>query len=257
MFNDLNVVILYDLPVKAVILCGGKGSRLAEETKLTPKPLVRIGGIPIVCHIINYLMKFGINQFYLAVGYLGDEFVKFFSNENQAELQIIFQKKIPEVILIDTGLETMTGGRVKKVVEFSGIKKDFILTYGDGVANIDIQALISFHNRHSKIATISAVRPPARFGVLRIDENNFVKYFKEKLQTDSGWINGGFFILNPDIVNYIDNDESVFEDTPIERLVSEHNLVAFKHEGFWQCMDTLRDKEYLEQLWESGNAPWI
>jgi len=242
--------------VKVVILCGGKGTRLAEETRITPKPLVKIGGIPIVSHIINQFLKFGHSEFILATGYKTENFSEYFSTANSARLLSDFRGQVPSITIYDTGLETLTGGRILRLRELLVSEDDFMLTYGDGLANIDISSLENFHRAHTSLATVTAVRPPARFGVIKIDDESKVDYFQEKNQTDSGWINGGFFVFNRKIFNYLVDDQTVLEDTPLRKMTSEGELMAFKHSDFWQCMDTLRDREFLEELWNSGEAPW-
>jgi glucose-1-phosphate cytidylyltransferase len=242
--------------VKIVILCGGKGTRLAEETRVIPKPMVSIGGIPIVCHIINHFLKFGYTNFVLATGYLSEKFSSYFSEENSKKLRTDFNGSIPNITLYDTGLDTLTGGRILRLKELLSNEDEFILTYGDGLADLDVSSLERFHKSHSKLATVTAVRPPARFGVIKISDFGLVEYFQEKNQTDTGWINGGFFVFNQKIFEYLENDQTVLEDVPLRKLTSEGELMAFKHNNFWQCMDTLRDREFLEELWNSGAAPW-
>ena len=232
--------------MKVVILCGGKGTRLSEETKLRPKPLVEIGEKPILMHIMQSYMKYGFVNFNLAVGYLGEQ-VDTFVNKN---------KLSEKVNVIDTGQDSLTGGRLLRLKNHLVNEKTFMLTYGDGVCNVDLKKLVDFHISHGKIATVTAVRPPARFGVMKINGNK-VEYFHEKSQTDAGWINGGYFVFNSGIFNYLKNDYSVLEESPLQQLTKEEELMAFKHEGFWQCMDTLRDKEYLDELCEQGNTPWL
>ena len=242
--------------MKAVILCGGRGTRLSEETKVTPKPLVTIGGKPIVSHIINLYKDHGVSEFVLAVGYLGEQFTKYFSTHAMEDFGHQFNGKVPEIRIVDTGSDTLTGGRLlrlRKEVE----DETFLLTYGDGVANVNITETMKFHESHGKVATVTAVRPPARFGVIRISNSNKVEYFQEKNQTDTGWINGGYFVFNPEIFRFLENDDTILEDGPLRALTSNGDLMAYKHEGFWQCMDTIRDREYLEELWESGTPPWL
>lgn len=232
--------------MKVVILCGGKGTRLSEETKLRPKPLVEIGEKPILMHIMQSYMKYGFNNFNLAIGYLGEQVDAF-----------VKKNKLPgKVNVIDTGQDTLTGGRLLRLKSHLVNEKTFMLTYGDGVCNVDLKKIVEFHMSHGKIATVTAVRPPARFGVMKINGNR-VEYFHEKSQTDAGWINGGYFVFNSEIFNYLKNDYSVLEESPLQQLTNEEELMAFKHEGFWQCMDTLRDKEYLDELCEQGNTPWL
>ena len=241
--------------MKAVILCGGRGTRLSEETRTIPKPLVRIGGIPIVVHIINSYMNHGVFEFILAVGYKGAEFYEYFSESNKVALKKVFKGKNPLITIVDTGEDTLTGGRLLRIRDQITDSR-FLMTYGDGLTNANIKESITFHNAHGCIATITAVRPPARFGVLHIKDTGQVDYFQEKNQTDAGWINGGYFVLNSEIFDYLDGDFSVFEEKPLKQLTADGELIAFKHDGFWQCMDTLRDKEFLEDLWNSGEPLW-
>jgi glucose-1-phosphate cytidylyltransferase len=232
--------------MKVVILCGGKGTRLSEETRVKPKPLVEIGNAPILHHIMQSYRKFGFNDFFLAVGYLGNQIKEFvFKNELESEVKVY-----------DTGQETLTGGRLLRLSSELKNENTFMLTYGDGIGNIDIRKLLDFHNSHGKIGTVTAVRPPARFGVMKLNGNK-VEYFQEKSQTDAGWINGGFFVFNKEIFDYLLNDETVLEDSTLRALTAENQLMAYKHEDFWQCMDTLRDKEFLDELCEQGITPWL
>lgn len=236
----------YNMSVKVVILCGGKGTRLSEETKTRPKPLVEIGGKPILAHIMESYIKHGFSDFKLATGYLGEQVENFVSENN-----------LPgEVTVINTGQETLTGGRLLRLKSHLVKEKMFMLTYGDGVCNVDLKKLVNFHLQHGKIATVTAVRPPARFGVIKLNEDR-VEYFHEKSQTDTGWINGGYFVFNSAIFNYLRDDNSILEQQPLQKLTFEGELMAFKHEGFWQCMDTLRDKNYLDELCQQGNTPWL
>jgi glucose-1-phosphate cytidylyltransferase len=232
--------------MKVVILCGGKGTRLSEETRLKPKPLVEIGNVPILHHIMQSYRKFGFNEFVLPVGYLGDQIKEYVIN-NESEISCK---------VYDTGQETLTGGRLLRLSRELKNEKTFMLTYGDGIGNIDIRKLLDFHNSHGKIGTVTAVRPPARFGVMKLNGNK-VEYFQEKSQTDAGWINGGFFVFNKEIFDYLLNDQTVLEDSPLKALTEESQLMAYKHEDFWQCMDTLRDKEFLDELCEQGITPWL
>lgn len=252
--------------MRVVILAGGLGSRLQEETELVPKPMVPVGKHPLLWHIMKIYSHYGFNDFVIALGYKGevikDYFLKY--REHSSSLTIALKSGKVDlregecedwmVHLLDTGIETMTGGRVKRAAKFLANER-FLLTYGDGVANVDIEALLSFHRKHGKLATVTAVRPPARFGGLRFNGDNVV-HFEEKSQIDEGWINGGFFVLEPGVVDYISDDETIFERSPLERLAAEGQLMAYRHNGFWQCMDTLRDRRLLEQLWEDGEAPW-
>ena len=255
--------------MKAVILCGGFGTRLGEATQLRPKPMVEIGDKPILWHIMKIFEKHNINDFQLALGYksnfIKDYFIKYNSLNNDFTVnlkngKIKFTNEINEnwnINLIDTGLETMTGGRLLRLKEILKNEETFMLTYGDGVSNIDLSKLLQFHKSHGKIATVTAVRPPVRFGELIIDNNNKVEEFAEKPQAGKGWINGGFFIFNKEIFNYIENDSIMLEREPLEKLSKTGELMAYKHDGFWQCMDTIREKEILENLWNSDNAMWL
>lgn len=249
-----------------VILAGGLGTRLQEETTVKPKPMVEIGGRPILWHIMKHYAHYGFKEFLIALGYRGEIIKRFFldyyhlngsATVNLGSGQIVRHDQEPEdwiVHLIDTGLQTMTGGRVKRLK--SWLKGEtFFLTYGDGVANLDLSDLLRFHRAHGRLATVTAVRPPARFGGLNFN-GDFVAQFSEKPQIGEGWINGGFFVLEPGVLNYIQGDETPFEREALERLAAEGQLVAYRHEGFWQCMDTLRDVNLLESLWQSGQARW-
>ena len=231
--------------MRVVILCGGRGTRILEETKRIPKPMVRIGTEPIVCHIMNIYNKFGFKDFILAAGYKKEILKKYFKSK----------KKYGNVTVIDTGQETMTGGRILRLKPYLKKEENFLCTYGDGVSNINLKKLINFHNKYKKIATITAVRPTVRFGELKI-KNNLVQEYKEKPQAKAGWINGGFFVLNKAIFDYIQNDKTVFEKHPLEKLSKKKQLVSFLHKGFWQCMDTMREKILLNELWKKNNAPW-
>jgi glucose-1-phosphate cytidylyltransferase len=252
--------------MKAVILAGGQGTRLAEETEVKPKPMVLIGGYPILWHILKHCAHFGIDEFCIALGYLGDEIKRYFVDRQTLSGSMLvdlrggtierldLERESWKVHLVDTGLESMTGGRVLRLRE-QLMGGTFLLTYGDGVADIDIRRLIDFHRAHGRIATVTAVRPPARFGGLVLDGDQ-VTTFSEKPQTGEGWINGGFLICEPAIFDYLSGDGSILETEALERLAEQGQLAAYKHEGFWQCMDTLRDKRQLEALWKSGRAPW-
>ncbi len=223
--------------MKVVILAGGFGTRISEYTKTIPKPMIPINKIPILIHLINHYRKYNFNEFYIAVGYKSKVIKDYFK-----------KKKIKncKINIVDTGLKTMTGGRLKRLNKYLG-KKTFLMTYGDGLSNVNLKKLVKFHKQKKKIMTLTAVRPPARFGAIKITNNNRVKYFKEKSSIDEGWINGGFFVIEPEIFKYIDNDKTYLERGPLERIADLGKLVAFKHNGFWQCMDTLRDKEILEK----------
>jgi glucose-1-phosphate cytidylyltransferase len=231
--------------MQVVILAGGFGTRLSEETDLIPKPMVRIGDLPILLHIMNYYSGFGHKDFVLALGYKANLIQEYFST---------FKMSDWNVKLIDTGLETSTGGRIKRLENL--LDDEFMLTYGDGLSDINIDALLDHHKRFGKIATVSAVRPPARFGTIEIS-NGVVSKFAEKDPQDAGWINGGFFCLNKKICEYILDESTSFESEPMNKLVSIQELSAFEHNGWWQPMDTLRDKRTLVSLWEKGRAPWL
>ena len=235
--------------MKTVILCGGLGSRLSEETKTKPKPMVTIGGIPTVCHIINIYKKNGFKDFILATGYKSDYIKKYFSKK-------MIKKLNCKIKIVFTGHKTMTGGRVLRLKRFFKKNEDFMLTYGDGLTNQNIKRLVKMHSQSKKVATVTAVRPPIRFGELTLHGNK-VKNFREKIQSNKGWINGGFFVLNYKIFKFIRNDNTMFERDPMQKLVEKKQLSAFKHKGFWHCIDTMRDKKILEQIFKSGKAPWI
>jgi glucose-1-phosphate cytidylyltransferase len=254
--------------MKVIILAGGYGTRLSEYTDRIPKPMVTIGGYPILWHIMKNYAYFGHSNFFLALGYkagvikdyflhyrsLNADFTINLSNDNVTPLQTV---EIDwKVSLVDTGLETMTGGRVKRMQSFIG-DETFLLTYGDGLANIDIEALIAFHRNHGKMVTISAVRPGARFGEITIKDDNTVASFKEKPQTSQGWINGGFFVIEPSFFDLIEGDRTILEKEPLEMAAKMGELKAFSHSGFWQCMDTKRDHDSLENLFELTDPPWI
>ena len=231
---------------KVIILAGGIGSRLGSETKKIPKPMVEIGGIPILVHIMKIYSYYGYTEFILALGYKADLIRNFFS-----AYQIDADWKIN---CIDTGLNTQTGGRIKHAMEFTGNSR-VMATYGDGLANIDISKLMYFHKKHKKLATVTAVRPPARFGRLDI-KDDMVIHFAEKPQAAEGWINGGFFVLEPGVKDYIADDKMAFENLPLSNLVKEKQLACYKHHSFWKPMDTIREKKELNELWESSNVPW-
>ena len=252
--------------MKVVILAGGLGTRLSEETINKPKPLVEIGDMPIIWHIMKIYSHFGLNDFIICLGYKGYMIKEFFANYalhtsdvtiDISKNQITTQKKHSEpwkITLVDTGKDTMTGGRIRRVKDYLD-NEDFCLTYGDGVADININKLIDFHKNQKTLATITAVKPPGRFGALKL-ENNIVSSFDEKPEGDGNWINGGFFVLSPRIIDFIQDDTTVLERSPLERIALEKQLSAFKHDSFWQPVDTLRDKEKLDKIWNSGNAPW-
>lgn len=252
--------------MKAVILAGGGGTRIAEETSVRPKPMVEIGGKPILWHIMKIYSTHGINDFVICLGYKGYMLKEYFANyflhssdvtfDIQAnKVEVHRQEAEPwRVTLVDTGERTMTGGRLKRVQQYL-CGEDFCFTYGDGLGNIDISKLIAFHRNQKVFATVTAARPPARFGSLRFDDG-IVQRFQEKPAGDDGWINGGFFVLTHDVFRYIESEDTVWERAPLERLAAEHQLAAYKHHSFWHPMDTMRDKNYLEELWMSGKPPW-
>lgn len=252
--------------MKAVILAGGLGTRISEETTVRPKPMIEIGGKPILWHIMKIYSAHGINEFIICCGHKGYMIKEYFANyflhmsdvtfdigSNKMEVHQASAEPW-RVTLIDTGDVTMTGGRLKRVQHYLG-DQDFCFTYGDGVSNVDIRRLLAFHQEQKSLATVTAVQPPGRFGALDLQRNK-ITGFKEKPQDGGGWINGGFFVLSPKVINYIEGDHTMWEREPMERLASEGQLSAFRHEGFWQPMDTLRDKALLEKLWDSGYAPW-
>jgi len=252
--------------VKVAILAGGVGSRLAEETESRPKPMVEIGEEPIIWHIMKHYAHYGLDEFVIALGYKGHYIKKYFMEycSLTSDLTVRFKDGVVEshrtelsnwtVDLVDTGLKTQTGGRIKRLADQIG-RERFLLTWGDGVSNVDIAALVRFHESHGRLATMTAVRPPARFGHLELSDEEVVE-FSEKPQTGEGWINGAFFVLEPEVFDYIDGDEVHFEREPLERLAKDRQLMAYRHHSFWQCMDTLRDRRMLQELWESGDAPW-
>ncbi len=252
--------------MKTVILAGGLGTRLAEETEIKPKPMVEIGGNPIIWHIMKHFATYGHKEFIIALGYRGDVMKRFFLDYYRLNGSMtidlrnggveLFKKKCEDwtIHLIDTGLETNTGGRVKRLERW--LRDDtFMVTYGDGVSNINLQELITFHKSHGRIATVTAVRPPARFGGL-IFEKDLVVKFTEKPQIGEGWINGGFLVFEREVFKYLEGDRSSLEADALERLAGDQQLVAYRHHDFWQCMDTLRDKKMLESLWQKNAAPW-
>jgi glucose-1-phosphate cytidylyltransferase len=252
--------------MKTVILAGGLGTRLSEETELKPKPMVEIGHEPILWHIMQRYARYGFKEFVVALGYRGDVIKDYFLglHYKQNDVSIDLGKGHTEVHdgarlnwvvhLADTGLHTQTGGRLARLQSWVG-DSTFMMTYGDGVADIDVEALVRFHRSHGKLATVTAVRPPARFGGLSFS-GDLVTEFLEKPQIGEGWINGGFFVLEPRVFEYLEGDAAPFERGPLERLAADGQLVAYRHEGFWQCMDTLRDVQLLNRLWDEGRAPW-
>ncbi len=254
--------------MKTVILAGGYGTRLAEETGTKPKPMVEIGGRPILWHIMKIYAAFGHREFITALGYKSDVIKRYFLDLHHARNNVTVNLESGQVNvhaahdaaedwivhMIETGLDTDTGGRIKRLASLIG-KETFMMTYGDGVANVDIGALVAFHRAHGRLATVTGVRPPSRFGGLQLDGEQVTRYV-EKPQLGEGWINGGFFVLEPGVLNFIANDETRFEREPLEALATAGELMAYQHEGFWQPMDTLRDVRHLNQLWESQTAPW-
>ncbi len=253
--------------MKAVILAGGLGTRISEETHLKPKPMIEIGGKPVLWHIMKIYSAHGIHDFIICCGYKGYVIKEYFANYflhmsdvtfdmERNEMQVHQRYAEPwKVTLVDTGEETMTGGRLKRVAEHVKDEQDFCFTYGDGVSDVNITELIEFHRASKLKATLTATLPPGRFGALELNDDK-VMAFKEKPKGDGGLINGGFFVLSPSVIDYITDDQTVWEREPLERLASEAQLGAYRHDGFWQPMDTLRDKTHLEELWQSGKAPW-
>jgi glucose-1-phosphate cytidylyltransferase len=254
--------------MKAMILAGGFGTRLSEETDLRPKPMVEIGGRPILWHIMHHYAKHDIKDFVICLGYKAEYVKKFFMdyasllsdftvNLGTSEVSVHRQRAEDwRVTLVDTGINTMTGGRVKRAIDFLGEGEDFCLTYGDGLSNVDIGGSIKFHKSHGKICTVTAVTPPGRFGVLDIQGENSVVGFREKIASDQYRINGGFFVLNKGVKKYIDNDATIWEQEPMTALAKDGEMRSWNHDGFWQPMDTQRDKKLLQDLWDQGNPPW-
>jgi glucose-1-phosphate cytidylyltransferase len=253
--------------MKAVILAGGLGTRISEETHLKPKPMIEIGGKPILWHLMKIYSSHGINDFIICCGFKGYVIKEYFANYflhmsdvtfdmTNNKMKVHQQNAEPwTVTLVDTGEDTQTGGRLKRVASYLKNEKAFCFTYGDGLANVDIAKLIQFHEKHGKLATITAVQPPGRYGALNL-KDDLVTGFFEKPKGDGGWINGGFFVLNPKCIDYIDSDDMPWELNPLNSIASQGELMSYQHEGFWQPMDTLREKNLLEDLWESGKAPW-
>ena len=252
--------------MKVAILCGGLGTRLREETEVRPKPMIEVGGRPILWHIMRGYAARGFKEFVLALGYRSDVIKRYFLDYYHVQSRLTVslatgavdahdgEREDWRVHLVDTGGNTQTGGRVKRLARWLS-DGTFMLTYGDGVSDVNVADVLAFHRKHGKLATVTAVRPPARFGGLRFD-GDLVSEFTEKPQVGEGWINGGFFVMEPGVLGYIQGDETYLEREPLERLAKDGQLVAFRHDGFWQCMDTLRDLKLLESLWESGRAPW-
>lgn len=253
--------------MKVVLLAGGFGTRISEESHLKPKPMIEIGERPILWHIMKYYSQFGLHDFIICLGYKQYVVKEFFADyflhtsdvtfdlaNNKMEVHNNYSEPW-KVTLIDTGLHTMTGGRIKRIQKYVG-DEPFMLTYGDGLANVDINALREFHEKHGKIATITAVNVGQKFGVLDVSDQGNINAFREKNNMDGSLINGGYMVMNPSVFDYIEGDATVFEKEPLEKLASDGELMAYKHTGFWKCMDTQRDKQQLEALWQSDNAPW-
>ncbi len=253
--------------MKVLILAGGFGTRLSEETSIIPKPMVEVGGQPILWHIMKTYSFYGFNEFVILLGYKGYSIKEYFANYFLHRSDVTFDlatgnmevhKNFSEpwkVTLLDTGLQSMTGGRIKRAESVIG-QQPFLLTYGDGVCDIRVDELIQYHKDHGKLLTMTGIQPEGRFGALDINNDNSVSRFTEKPKGDGTWINGGYFVCEPDVLKYIDGDSTIFEKEPLEKLAGDGQLVVYKHEGFWKCMDTLRDKTQLNELWASGNATW-
>ncbi len=253
--------------MKTVILAGGLGSRLSEETQIKPKPMVEIGGVPILLHIMKIYHHYRFNDFVVALGYKGEIIKDFFINYHPFNSDVTVHLKSGQVKyentdvddwtvrMVDTGKDSMTGGRLHRLESILRPHGTFLLTYGDGVANVDVDALVKFHKRHGKLATVTAVRPPARFGTMAFD-GDMVLNFKEKPQMGEGWINGGFFVFEPGIFDYLHGDDTILEREPLENMARDGQLMSFRHDGFWHPMDTIRDRDYLDEQWKSGKAPW-
>jgi glucose-1-phosphate cytidylyltransferase len=256
--------------MKVAILAGGVGSRLSEETEIKPKPMVEIGGYPILWHIMKHYSHFGYREFAIALGYKAEVIKRYFMDLCSISSDLTIKTRSGEMLrheslntsvpdwmvnLVDTGVKTQTGGRIKRLKPFVG-NSTFMLTWGDGVSNVDLHKLLAFHKSHGKLATVTAVRPPARFGHMVFGKNDRVIEFSEKPQASEGWINGAFFVLEPGIFDYIEGDKTHWEKEPMEGLARDNQLMAYKHTDYWQCMDTLRDKQHLESLWNAGSPPW-
>lgn len=254
--------------MKVVILAGGFGTRISEESYLKPKPMIEIGGQPIMWHIMKFYSFYGFNEFIICAGYKQHKIKEYFSNYYLYGSDITFDfindnsmvvhNNIVEpwkVTVVDTGLNTMTGGRIKRIQKFVE-NEPFLLTYGDGVCDVDLNALLKFHNKSRKIVTLTAIQPGGKFGRLDISQDSSINSFSEKRLEDGGWINGGYMVIQPEIFSYIDGDKTVFEKEPLENCAKHNQLMAYRHKGFWQCMDTMRDKELLEKMWQDNTAPW-
>lgn len=252
--------------MKVILLAGGFGTRISEESQFKPKPMIEIGGMPILWHIMKIYSFYGFNEFIICAGYKQEVIKEWFSNyfiytsditfDFTSGNKVIVHRQNTEpwiVTIVDTGLHTMTGGRLKRISKY--LDDTFLMTYGDGVCNVNLTKVVEQHKMHGKLATLTAVQPDGRFGIMDM-EGDFICSFREKSKNDTGWINGGFMVLEPKVLDYIKDDTVMFEQEPLERLANESQLVNYKHYGFWQCMDTLRDKQKLELLWESGKAPW-
>ncbi len=253
--------------MKAVLLAGGLGTRFAEETDAKPKPMIEIGGMPIIWHIMKIYSHHGINEFVICLGYKGYVIKEYFQNYFLHMSNVTFDMRTNKmevhnasaepwrVTLVDTGEKTMIGGRIKRILPFLGDDKEFLLTYGDGVGDVDIRATIDLHRREGRLATVTATQPPGRFGSIKYEDHRIIG-FQEKPMGDGGWINGGYFVLSPEVGRYIEDDTTVWEQEPMQRLAADGQLSVYFHPGFWQPMDTLRDKRHLEDLWAAGKAPW-
>lgn len=267
-FSRKLLSIDYFIFMKTIILAGGLGTRLSEETHLRPKPMVEIGGMPILWHLMKWYASYGYKEFVVALGYKGEVIKEFFYNYKLHKSDMLielssglahYENDLSEdwkISLLDTGQNTLTGGRLLRLKKLFNPGDTFMLTYGDGLSNVDIKNLVNFHKDHGKLATITSVRPPARFGSITMDDNNCITEFKEKPQIGEGWINGGFFVFNYGIFNYLENDTTILEKDPLEKLALDNELVAYKHSGFWQCMDTIRDRDSLNEIWNTGTPPW-
>lgn len=254
--------------MKVVILAGGLGTRISEESHLKPKPMIEVGDAPILWHIMKYYSSYGFNEFIICCGYKGYVIKEYFADYYLHRSDITFDfsdnnkmivhNNVAEpwkVTVIDTGLNTMTGGRLKRIQKYVG-NETCMMTYGDGVSDVNLDALLKFHREHGKAATLTAIQPGGRFGVLDIDDSQTVRQFSEKAKEDGGWINAGFMVLEPEAFSYIEGDQTYFEKEPLENMALDGKLAAYRHEGFWKCMDTMRDKGMLDELWNKGNAPW-
>ena len=254
--------------MKVVILAGGLGTRISEESHLKPKPMIEVGDAPILWHIMKYYSSYGFNEFIICCGYKGYVIKEYFADYYLHRSDITFDfsdnnkmivhNNVAEpwkVTVIDTGLNTMTGGRLKRIQKYVG-NETCMMTYGDGVSDVNLDALLKFHREHGKAATLTAIQPGGRFGVLDIDDSQNVRQFSEKAKEDGSWINAGFMVLEPEAFSYIEGDQIYFEKEPLENMAKDGNLAAYRHEGFWKCMDTMRDKGMLDELWDKGNAPW-